>query len=289
MPPALKRIWTVSTPAFTDTGGAGTSGTPPADGTRWQVKNLLELKNARRVSIDSNLIENNWQAAQPGYAVLFTPRNQSGGCPWCAVESVIFTHNVVRNVAAAVNILGHDTPNPSQQTNTIRLQDNLVYDVTTRMGGNGWGVLVGDGPRDIVVDHNTFVFDGTTLLYAYGAPSTTGFQFTNNAAPHGEYGINGAAASTGTLTLQTFFPGAVVTGNWLSGGPSARYPAGNRFNTPFDAGLTPPSTLGPLGADGRPAGADVTNLLPLIDTIPGGLMTAAPLSPRNLRISSSGR
>src|SRR2546428_4796937 len=39
------------------------------------VKNLLELKNAKQVVIDSNILENSWAAAQPGYAVVFTPRN----------------------------------------------------------------------------------------------------------------------------------------------------------------------------------------------------------------------
>ena len=39
------------------------------------------------------------------------------------------------------------------------------------------------------------------------APRTiTGFRFTNNAAPHGDYGINGAERSTGTLTLHMYFP-----------------------------------------------------------------------------------
>ena len=55
---------------------------------------------------------------------------------------------------------------------------------------------------------------------------------------HTAYGINGGGASTGTLTLQMYFPGVVMTGNWLSGGNPAKYPAGNRFETPFDVQLT---------------------------------------------------
>ena len=84
--------------------------------------------------------------------------------------------------------------------------------MTTELGGNGWAILIGDEPRDVVIDHNTFDFDGTTVLYAYGGTSgaprrMTGFQFTNNAAPHGDYGINGASASTGTLRSRCTFPG----------------------------------------------------------------------------------
>jgi hypothetical protein len=51
-------------------------------GQAWIVKNLLELKNAQRVTIDGNLIENNWAAAQPGVAIVLTPRNQDGNSPW---------------------------------------------------------------------------------------------------------------------------------------------------------------------------------------------------------------
>ncbi len=37
-----------------------------------RVKNLLELKNARRVVIDGNLLENCWEDGQRGGAVVFT-------------------------------------------------------------------------------------------------------------------------------------------------------------------------------------------------------------------------
>ena len=120
-----------------------------------------------------------------------------------------------------------------------------------------------------MIDRNTFDIDGTTVLYAYGGTASaprkiTGFQFTNNSAPHQAYGVNGASASSGTLTLQMYFPGAVMTGNWLSGGNPSKYPAGNRFETPFDPALTadaaslrPLHRQHPQGVDDRhPAGAE---------------------------------
>src|SRR4029434_11015360 len=48
-------------------------------GSSWTVKNLIELKNAQRVVIDGNVVEYCWEAAQSGYAIVFTPRNQDGG------------------------------------------------------------------------------------------------------------------------------------------------------------------------------------------------------------------
>jgi len=187
---------------------------------RWQIKNILELKNARRVTVEYNLLENNWLQAQTGYAILFTPRNQDGKCPWCVVESVTFAHNVVRNTSAGLNISGYDSDNPSQQANAIRIEDNLFTAITTRLGGNGWAILIGDAPRDVTFDHNTFDFDGTTLMYAYGGSGKEprpipGFRFTNNAGRHGEYGINGSGASPGRMTMEMFFPDAKMSGNVL--------------------------------------------------------------------------
>src|SRR4051794_20004343 len=65
---------------------------PSYEGTDWVVKNLFELKNAKDVVFDGNLLENNWADDQNGFAALFTPRN-SGGNPWSAVENVQFTNN----------------------------------------------------------------------------------------------------------------------------------------------------------------------------------------------------
>src|SRR5438093_1884290 len=70
------------------------------EGTDWSIKNLFELKNARRVLVEGNLLEYNWPQAQNGFAILFTVRNQDGKSPWSAVEDVVFANNVVRHVAA---------------------------------------------------------------------------------------------------------------------------------------------------------------------------------------------
>src|SRR5262245_49031155 len=81
---------------------------PSFAGTRWSVKNLFELKNARRVVVDGNVFENNWAQAQSGFAILMTVRNQDRGAPWSTIEDVTFTNNVVRHAGAGIYILGHD-------------------------------------------------------------------------------------------------------------------------------------------------------------------------------------
>src|SRR5262245_1215109 len=96
---------------------------------KWQVKNLLELKNARRVRISGNVIQNNWVAAQNGFAVLFTVRNQNGRCPWCQVEQVTFENNILRHSAGGISVLGYDDINPSRQTQSLTIRNNLIVDI----------------------------------------------------------------------------------------------------------------------------------------------------------------
>src|SRR5438132_5050815 len=136
---------------------------PSYAGTPWRVKNLLELKNARRVLITGNILEHNWENAQNGFAVLFTVRNQDGTAPWSVVEDVIFALNIVRHSTSAFNLLGSDDDFPSQPTRRVLLRGNLLLDINSlRWGAGGGGRLlqfVGPasltGPIDVTVDHNT--------------------------------------------------------------------------------------------------------------------------------------
>src|SRR5207249_192538 len=124
--------------------------------TQWNVKNLFELKNAQRVVVDGNVMEYNWLSAQTGYAVLFTPRNQDGRCPWCTVQQVQFTNNLVRHVGSGINILGTDNIYPSGTVNAITIRNNLFEDVSgATWGGQGRFLMIGQGAQNIVVDHNT--------------------------------------------------------------------------------------------------------------------------------------
>ena len=283
-PSGATEYWTVTGPSFVHTAPTGgRAGTPPTVGTKWQIKNIFELKNARRVRVEYNVLENNWLAAQAGYAILFTPRNQDGKCTWCIVEQVDFSHNVVRNVAAGFNITGYDNNYVSGQTNGIRIHDNYIYEVKTELGGAGWGFLLGDAVRDITIDRNTIDFNGTTLLYVHGGTAAnprpiTGFRYTNNASPHGLYGINGAEASTGTLTFQMYFPSMVMTGNWISGGNSSRYPAGNRFEEPFEVKI--PAGTAFVGGPG----ANIRMLLAMAENVRKGLLVEFPAPPSSVRV-----
>jgi hypothetical protein len=206
---------------------------PPAwRSQRWQIKNLLELKNARRVVIRGNTLEYTWLEAQTGFAVLFTVRNQDGRCPWCQVEQVTFEGNVLRHTAAGFQILGTDYLHPSQQTRAITIRNNLFYDIDGQnWGGNGYFLQLVGGPRDIVVDHNTVIQDHASGILQVEGPSVIGFTFTNNLIRHSAYGIIGANRAPGNDTIRAYLPASQISSNVIADGDASRYPAGNTFPT----------------------------------------------------------
>ena len=139
---------------------------------RWQVKNLFELKNARRVLVEGNLMEYVWQEAQVGYAILLTPRNQDGKAPWVTVEDVTIRRNLVRYAGGALQIIGEDSNYRSGSTRRVKVVDNLFYGVDARTwGGTGAFLLIGEGPSDITIEHNTVSQSGNIIM-AYGGTKT---------------------------------------------------------------------------------------------------------------------
>jgi hypothetical protein len=210
--------------------------TKPLDwrGSRWTVKNLFELKNAQRVLIESNLFEHNWEAAQAGYAILLTPVSEEGQAPWTVVSDVTFRFNVVRHVAAAVNILGYDYQGPSRQTRGIQFQHNLFYDVNaSRWGGDGRFLLIGDEAADIRIDHNTVLQSGS-VMHMYGETNgrprpIRNFQLTNNLLLHNQQGIVGDSYASGNPAIAAYLIREHIRRNVLAGADGSQYPADNFF------------------------------------------------------------
>lgn len=277
--------WVTTGVAWTDDGTApGTAGAVPPVG-RWNVKNLLEVKNGRRIRIEGNLFENNWADAQDGGAIVLTPRNQDGTCTWCIVEDVTFERNVMRRVGMGVVILGWDELHPSRQLNNVRIRNNVISDVGPEWGGAGYFLLVLGQPRDVVVDHNTFISKNGQAVIAVDGPPISNFVFTNNITLHNVYGIVGKARAPGNDTIATFFDGAIITRNVFGAPPYPYdYPAGNELPTESDfeahfvdyAGgnyaLRPATDWANAGTDGLDLGAIMT--LPVV---------TAPRNPRLVR------
>ncbi len=193
------------------------------------VKNLMEFKNAQRVTIDNNLLEYCWMQSQQGYAIVLTPRNQDGGAPWSVVQHVKVTNNVVRHVASGFNVLGLDDTNTTWTvTNDIAVRNNLFLDVSASTWGGSGVLATMQGGDNVVFDHNTVFTDGTSVVFADNPPSTN-FVFTNNIIPDNAWAIMGSNASPGVGTLAMYFPGASFTANVIIGAQAALYPGGNFF------------------------------------------------------------
>ncbi|HEY7288071.1 MAG TPA: carbohydrate-binding protein [Vicinamibacterales bacterium] len=202
-------------------------------GMSWTVKNLFELKNGQRVVIDRNVFENHWAAAQSGYAIVLTPVNQGGTAPWSVVQQVQFTNNIVRHVSSGFNILGVN-PGTTTVTNNITVRNNLFYDISKKTWGGTGQLVLTQGGRNIVFDHNTVFTDGSSVVYADGT-TVSGFVFTNNILPDNAWAIMGSGAGEGSGTLTLYYPGATFRGNVIIGANSSSYPPGNFFPAALSA------------------------------------------------------
>ena len=241
-------------------------------GIHWSVKNLLELKNAQRVLIDGNRLENNWSDAQNGYGVLFTVRNQDGTAPWSTVRDVTFTNNIVRGSGGGVNMMGKDYLYPSQPTQRILIQNNLFDDISPAWNGTGTFFQILDGGSDVVVDHNTVLQSGNMITATYSSAllPAASFVFTNNVVPYNQYGIFGDyGVGLGMLAINAYFPGASFARNAVVGGLASNFPADNYYPSALAAvgfadlanrnyALAPGTPYVRAGTDGKDVGADFT-------------------------------
>jgi len=256
--------------SFVYTGANQTWQGPRPNGTLWSVKNLLELKNAQRVLIDGNVLEQLWPGGQSGYAILLTPRNEEGTAPWSVVQDVVLSNNIIRHASGALNILGTDDIRPSQQTSRITVRNNLVYDLSSAWGGASHFAVITRSPSDLTFDHNTVFHEGMLVLVDDGV--SYGLTFTNNAAPHNDYGFYGSSLGIGSAALAGYFPDANFRRNAFGGGPASSYPADNffpdlgTFRAQFvnpdaaDFRLVEGSILRGRGTDGKDVGVDFAAL-----------------------------
>ncbi|MCX6154759.1 MAG: T9SS type A sorting domain-containing protein [Candidatus Kapabacteria bacterium] len=237
----------------------------------WTVKNLLEFKNAQRVLVEGNRLENSWPNGQSGFALLFTPRNQNNTAPWSVVQDITFRFNVFVNVAQGINILGFDAPNISQRTSRLLIQNNVLNVTNLGTGGDGRMFQILGGPTDVIFDHNTG-FCTNAYMVADGKPKTDYFEFKNNIVSYAAYGFIGTGTANAMTTLNAYFnPNWLITKNAVIGGSATNYPAGSFFPAnnaavnfiDFTGGnyrLSASSIYKNLATDGKDLGADIDSI-----------------------------
>ena len=208
----------------------------------WQAKNLIELKHARRMLIEGNVIENCWLDSQVGYAFVMKSENQNWDTPWTQTTDITIRYNRIRNVGAGFNIAANPSGAPAIPAARFVITDNIVENV-------GSAPYVGDsrlfqflgGLTDIVAMHNTMVSAVGTYsatIYFGQLPVMQRLVVHSNVLAHGAYGIKGDSYGEGAASINEYSSGSLVTNNAIAnGGSAATYPANNYF----------PATLGSIG------------------------------------------
>lgn len=239
-------------------------GHPTYAGKHWTVKNLLELKNATKVTIEGNWFENNWTDGQAGIAILFTVRNQEGTAPYSIVKNVSFKNNVVKGAEGAINFLGTDNEKPSAQSSLALIDNNLFVDIRGPF-------LTMNGFHNVTVSHNTH-FQTGNIMTLYGKPAND-FIYRDNLTIRGAkgYGVFGDATGEGAVALRKFaFNRGEFHNNVLAGADSSVYPKDNFFPplervgfVNYEQGdyrLSATSSFKKSASDGTPVGCDLTKL-----------------------------
>jgi len=247
--------WTVTAPTVTkvDTGASGTSGTvPTSSGTTWFVKNIFEIKNGRRITVNGNVFDGVWEDGQDGYAILFTPANTGNGNDSTYVGEIDFTNNIVRNAAGGMQIMGRG--GQTARLKDLTISNNLFYDIGTAWGQSVRLLLIttygsnaywpnnttSNGPLDVTVAHNSFLqTTGNALiwfdLYKTVEQAAENFVWRDNIGYKLNYGVTGAlscgqgdftnATTTGCWTMHTTGT-SVWQNNVVANVTCANYPGG---------------------------------------------------------------
>ncbi|MBV9209500.1 MAG: hypothetical protein JOZ52_02660 [Acidobacteria bacterium] len=259
----------------------------------YSVKNLFELKDMRRATVDGNLFEYNWAHAQPGYAILFTPASLQSG-PDARIEDIQFTNNIVRHSANAIDMTGRDYgdpnyPNIPVQNNRITIKNNLFDDIGGTWGDGRFLLLTsGGGPDDLTVDHNTIIHTGSVLLLDAGPQAR--LVFNNNLMAHNAYGVIGVGSmggGIGNAALNVYCPGNTFRRNLIAGANASQYPTDNFYPASLSAAgftdsasgnyrLAASSPYRNAGTDNKDVGCDFDALTAAMNGGPGPQPTPTP-------------
>jgi hypothetical protein len=241
-------------PRFWQNGQSGFVG--GANGSPFLVKNLFELKNAQRVLLEGNILENSWGGfSQNGYAIVLTPRNQVIGnanvCPACQVTDVTIRKNTISHAGGGIVIAAPLTGTlPALASARYSVHDVTIDDInSTNYAGSGVLMMImneyaSNVLNGVSIRHVTGFPDparNTLLIGSPGAsPRMSNFNFSDNLIALSVYPIwsigelsDCAAADIPLTTLNACFASYTFTHNAFiappPGFPPSVWPAGNLF------------------------------------------------------------
>ncbi len=197
----------------------------------WQIKNLFEIKRARYVQLEGNILEKTWREDQ-WFAIVLAPRNQEGASPFAVVREIYFVNNKIQNVGGGVSLLISDETigKPSGRASDITFRNNLFqnigYNWDALPPGHFFQMILGGegislhGSRYHLI-HNTIDQSANPSADHYGETVDIGTgkyvddaRWLDNAInrPFRAFGSSGFAEGTATIN-EYFAPGAPTTWN----------------------------------------------------------------------------
>jgi len=238
------------------------------DGNPFLVKNLLELKNAQRVLVESNIMEDSWGGfSQAGFGILITPKNQlatngSNVCPICQVTDVTIRNTTISHVGAGLQIAnalaGTGAPRDGQR---YSIHDIVVDDIDgAKFDGPSELAQVSTSAgaptlQNVTINHVTaFPSSHLFIVGAFTTPMKN-FVFTNSIVNAGTYpvwstggGLTNCAASNSPLTTLNacFTPYTFTSNAIISSTTSAVWPSPNLLQ----ASLSPVQFVNYNGGNG---------------------------------------
>jgi hypothetical protein len=266
------------------------------DGNPFIVKNLFELKNAQRVLVDGNIMENSWGGfSQVGFAILLTPKNQAASngsnlCPSCQVTDVTIRYNSISHVGAGLQIANALSDNGGAPLDGQRYSiHDITIDDIDGVKYNGPSefaqVSMSAGApllQNVTINHITAFPPKMTFIIG-ALTQMKNFVFTNsivNATTYPIWSTGGGATNCAyydkpLTTFNACFSPYSFARNAVIGSPSAYppslWPSGNFFPATASAvqfvnynggkggnyQLQPSSPYKGKGTDGKDLGADV--------------------------------
>jgi uncharacterized protein YjdB len=218
----------------------------------WQTKTIIETKNARRMLLEGNVIENVWPDAQTGFALLLKSENQNGTAPWSQSTDITVRNNRIRNVAAGFNLASNPGQYPVVLAARMTIVDNIIDNLGQPYGGVGIPIQFLGALTDIVVAHNSFS-NAVNQAISFDGGVTSRVVIHSNVIPSGVYGVKGSGTGTGTATLTAYAPNGVFSYVEMINANCNSYPA-----TTICPSVIPSSL--PAGYDGQTIGANVSTV-----------------------------
>jgi len=235
------------------------------------VKNHLELKNAVRVLVEANLMENSWGGfTQTGYGILLTPKNQhtpsgQGVCPLCQVTDVTIRYVHIAHAGGGISLAtalaasGKDGGGPALAGTRWSIHDVVLDDLSRKyVGGGDAFEIMNAWPKNalntVTINHVTAFPDPNSHMIVTGNLSQNasmyGLVFTNNLVMTGRYPVwntGGGQASCAfkdvpITTIVNCFTSYTFANNALVATPPpfppSKWPANNMFpQTADDVGF----------------------------------------------------